>query len=186
MPDSQDDVAAALLERYQKLCLARAGAQQNIERIQAHQRELIAQINDCLAAARVFGCEIDQSDPLTTLDGTHRSPKPFHVPSMRPRRGALTIRGLVLDAVERVYPNPIRASDIHRQLTKSGHAIHEKTVGMSLYRWSLETRVRREGRLDWFYVPPLDRQATKINGHHNGKTPASELFAPLGAEGFGL
>jgi hypothetical protein len=182
MPDPKEDIFATLQERYRHLCIARDNTQQNIERLQTHHRELMGQIKDCFAVARVFDrdlCSELRSDPSNDL---RRPKKSFHSPSINPRQ-ALTIRGLVLDAVERAYPNCIRASDIQRQLLDLGYETHEKTVGMTLYRWSLENRVRREGRMDWYFVPLECRLNIKVNKDHDELAPALKLLAPLGAVG---
>jgi hypothetical protein len=171
MLDSQDDVFATLLERYRKLCVERDNAQDNIERMQAHQRELVAQINDCLAAARVFDYSLGADDDSDIGDGPSRPPRSFYTPAAHPRQRTLTVRGLVLAAVEKAHPNSVRAADIHRQLIDRGYSVHEKTVGMTLYRWSLENRVRRDGKMDWYFVPPGFRHSS-----------ASELAAPLASQ----
>jgi len=179
MSDSPDDLVATLQARYRKLCIERDNAQDNIERTQAHQRELIAQINDCLAAARVFDCNLGADAEIDAADSPGRPSRSFHTPAVHPRQRTLTVRGLVLAAVEKAYPNAIRAADIHRQLIDRGHPVHEKTVGMTLYRWSLENRVRRDGKMDWYFVPPGHRHSIETRGACNGKAPESELMAPL-------
>ena len=61
----------------------------------------------------------------------------------------LTI-GLLKDAGER----GVKAGEIRLKIEAlKGHPLHEKTVGMTLYRLSLDGLSRRTGRT-WFYVPP--------------------------------
>ena len=176
MLDSRHATSAALRDRYRRLCIARDNVRENIERMEAHQRELVAQINDCLAVARVFDWDLGHAPLSDGPDSISQWSRPFHELSVQPRHGVVTIRGLVLDAVEKAYPNPIRSGDIHRQVVDRGYAIHEKTVGMSLYRWSLQNRVRRDGR-DWYFVPPGNRPPT-IGSDHQGTESASELGLP--------
>lgn len=162
MPDSQDKQAiAAILARYERLRAEYDQDQENVERVQTHQRALLAQINDCFAAARLFGIELSQSPESVDL--------PRRISSRHQ-----SIKALVLEAVRMAYPNPVRAADVRRDLASRGHIIHEKTVGMTLYRWSQKGRVRREDR-DWYFIPKPG--AEKLNGHHES---APTLFGAIG------
>lgn len=186
MPDSRDQMISAILCRYRKLCADHDTAQHNVERMQAHQQALMAQINDCFAAARLFGFDLlaefkhdansDPSQlPLQALDPI--APPLFPVPAAPASRGRPKIKDLVLEAAEKTYPMPVKASDIRRDLASRGHAIHEKTVGMTLYRWVRKGRMRRTGR-DWYFVPLEQRSPSILNGHHYGPEPGPNPVAP--------
>lgn len=172
MPDSQDDAVAKTLARYRQLCT-------EVARVQARQRELMSQINDCFAAARVFEFDLtaevqrevagDPRQPLLCPPDPV-APELFPLPGAHASVGAVSIKSLVLNAVEKAHPAPVHAADIRRDLVSRGYTIHEKTVGMTLYRWSLNGCVRRAGR-DWYFVPPGQR-GTKVNGHRYGPEPA--------------
>jgi len=78
-------------------------------------------------------------------------------PSPRP-----TVRQFILRESERVYPEPVRAAGLRQRfLDDYGVPVHEKTFGMTLYRLSREKppRMRREGKQDWFFVPPETNSA---------------------------
>lgn len=93
MLDSQaldESSITALRERYRQLCVARDNCQENVERIQAHQRGLTAEIRDCLAAARVFGCDLGSRASPDTSGCATRPFRSFHIPSIQPRQRALT------------------------------------------------------------------------------------------------
>lgn len=64
------------------------------------------------------------------------------------------VRDAILERLKFAGPRGLRASEL-RQYYENAFAtiLHEKTIGMTLYRLSKEERVRREGRT-WFYVPP--------------------------------
>ncbi len=116
MSDSHDMpnnrvAAEAIQDRYQKLCGAREKAQENIVRLQSHQRQLLAEIEACVAAARLFGLDLDRP------------------PTIRASGKGLTIKALILQAAEDAYPQPVQAADVHRQLANMGYAVHDKTVG---------------------------------------------------------
>jgi hypothetical protein len=73
---------------------------------------------------------------------------------------AFSTKDFVLAEARRVYPAPVRAGALREQVKKLGHDIHEKTIGMSLYRWSKRGLMRRHG-LDWFFVPEFERSAQR-------------------------
>lgn len=186
--DLQDDARATILTRYSRLCTAHKNVQDNADRLQAHERELMAQISDCFAAARVFGFDliaefqrtakiVSQQLPLRTSDRT-ASDLLREVSPVAAARSEPTVRDLVLSAIERAHPNPVRASTLRRELANIGHATHEKTVGMTLYRLSKEGGVRRVGGRDWYFVPESERGASPENPDDSSE-PATALVAPL-------
>jgi hypothetical protein len=186
MADSPEEVRAAILARYRQLCADHEMAQKNVDLVQAHQRELMTQINDCFAAARLFGVDLmaefqdeAKDDPrqpaLLTLDPVTPGPSP--VPAAPGLRAGPSVKTLVLEAAERAYPRPVRASEVRRELERLGYIIHEKTVGMTLYRWSLSHFTQRTGR-DWYFIPP-DQRPAGANGRHYGPEPTPESIPLL-------
>jgi hypothetical protein len=171
MADSHEPTRAAILAIYRQLCADHDMARQNIEAVQTHMRTLRAKINDCFAAARLFEFNLlaefqgdangDPRQPmLQAPDPIAHELSPVSVTPVS--KSGPPVKVLVLDAVEQAYPRPVRAANIRQELAGRGYAIHEKTVGMTLYRWSLDGHVRRDGR-DWYFVPPENRP-TKANG----------------------
>lgn len=76
------------------------------------------------------------------------------------------IREIALEMVERAYPGPIKAADIRAELEKVGRTTHYKTIGMTLYRLSVDRIVKRRG-INWFFVPEGQR-AKETPGHEPG------------------
>jgi hypothetical protein len=135
---------SALIDGYCELQQEYRQITGEIERLRARGERACQQMSDCIVMAeRVF--DIRLSDHVK-VD-----------PSIASRLQARTIKELVLDAVRRAYPAPIRAVDIQRKLTGAGH-IYPKTVGMNLFRWSQVGRARCEGR-QWFLVPPPEQNS---------------------------
>ena len=64
----------------------------------------------------------------------------------------LSVKEFVLSEVRRAFPNPMKAAEIRVKLEAAGQEVHEKTVGMTLYRLSKSGKVKREG-IEWFFVP---------------------------------
>jgi hypothetical protein len=77
-----------------------------------------------------------------------------------------TVRDLVLDNLKAAKEEGATAAAIRADVELRRHAkLHDKTVGMTLYRLSQDGLARREKRT-WFYVPPTAE--TKNPG---GETP---------------
>lgn len=70
-----------------------------------------------------------------------------------------SIKDFILDQVRDAFPNSLKAADIKAKLKERGIKFHSKTVGMTLYRWSTEGRVRRDGH-KWFYVPDMPKSVS--------------------------
>lgn len=74
---------------------------------------------------------------------------PPPIPALAP--GA-PVRELVLEQLKSA-PDGLKASEMRAHIERlRNETLHEKTVGMTLYRLSEGGLVRREGRV-WFYVP---------------------------------
>ena len=62
------------------------------------------------------------------------------------------IRSIVLDQLNAAGPEGVKAADLRAYIERTfGDPIHEKTVGMTLYRLSQDGAVRRDGHT-WFLV----------------------------------
>lgn len=68
-----------------------------------------------------------------------------------------SVKDFVLEKVREAYPKFRYAASLQADLSAVGQKVHPKTVGMSLYRWSLKGVVRREGKDKWFFVPEDQR-----------------------------
>lgn len=65
---------------------------------------------------------------------------------------ATPVREVALQYLKSKAPSGVKAREIKDFIEKlRGESLHEKTVGMTLYRLSEEGRTRREGRT-WFFV----------------------------------
>jgi hypothetical protein len=86
------------------------------------------------------------------------------------------IRDIVLDRLKEAGESGSKAAPIQAFIQATyGQAIHDKTVGMTLYRLQRENLVRREGHI-WFYAVQ-DATALTSNAvsmpHHDGVRPHS-------------
>ncbi len=120
--------------------------------------DLDAVINDRFLAATQQKSEQRKQMDLLAEAGTSKPPS----------RPASTIREEVLAIAIGTHPNPVRATPLRKQLEKTRGPLHEKTVGMTLYRLSQEGLMRRLGR-DWFFVPPSGGA-----GNPGGEAPGPE------------
>lgn len=73
--------------------------------------------------------------------------------------------------LQRAGVSGAKAAPLREQFEKAyGEVIHEKTVGMTLYRLSQDGLVRRDGHT-WFLTDPPQGEAVENPG---GDTPGSE------------
>lgn len=141
--------ATAVLEKIERLSAERAKLK---ERWQANN----AAWADAVAAGRLFGVDV-------TLPSDMERQTPGGLPRYRPRLEQTfepitiadgSIRELVLDRLKQAGSVGVKAGDVRREIeAKLGRRLHEKTIGMTLYRLSLRGQSRRDG-ITWFYVPP--------------------------------
>lgn len=146
MSDSRNAAAVAIQERFQELSEDYDKTQDNIVRLQSHQRQLLTEIDAYVVAARHLGLELKRP------------------PTVRASGNGQSIKALILQMVEDAYPQPVQAGDVRRQLTGMGYAIHERTVDMTLYRWGTAGRVKRDGH-GWYFIPRLAAVAPRRTQH---------------------
>jgi hypothetical protein len=157
-PGADQSGATAVMEKVERLSAERAKLK---ERWQANN----AAWSDAVAAGRLFGVEVKFPSDMERL-------APGGLPRVQPRHEQTnlfapiadgSIRAAVLERLQKAGEAGIKGAEIRREIeNKLGRKLHEKTIGMTLYRLSLKGLSRREG-ITWYYVP----QGTKM------KAPAS-------------
>lgn len=164
MTEPAEEIIVAFLKRFDLILAEYREADQVIldaegliARKKARQDELRDEAEKLRAAGDLFGFSLyDESERRMIGPGHGDSPPipPTHIAPPAPPK----IKDYVLQAAEAAYPNPVRAADLRQRLRDAGHDIHDKTIGMTLYRLSQEdlAPIRREGR-DWYFVPVMDR-----------------------------
>jgi hypothetical protein len=139
-------------------------AQRDIEAWKAEQEAFSQQAQLCYGTAQLFGFDLNAAynlrHALAQMDAADLGGAARVGISDPPRpKLEMSISEFILSEARMAYPNPVRASDLRRKLTDDfGMTVHEKTVGMSLYRLSQRNPalMRRTGKLDWYYVVPAD------------------------------
>lgn len=146
-------------------------AQAVIDKSKRRQEELARVQDDCFAASRLFNFDLGagyaewREQRIASQAALGRVASPSSPPG--PRR---PVREVILEAAEKAYPNPVRASDLRKLLADQGLLVHEKTVGMTLYRLSRSGQMlRRKGTIDWYFKPREETQ--------NSATQEEELEA---------
>jgi len=80
------------------------------------------------------------------------------------------IKNIVLDRLREAGKEGSKSAPIRRYIERVyDDKVHEKTVGMTLYRLSKQGLVRREGQT-WFFVPPEEAETE----NPGAATPGSE------------
>jgi hypothetical protein len=98
------------------------------------------------------------------------------LPQEEPKKPLLeasaSIRDLVLERLQIVGKTGAKTSDIRREIESLRKTrLHDKTIGMTLYRLSVDGLARREGRT-WFFVPEAKNPGSGVPGlinRDNGK-----------------
>jgi hypothetical protein len=159
MSNTHDAAQIAVIERFKGIVHE---YQQNSEFIAARQKrqvELEAHAQDCYAAARLFGFDIAHALAAQSNGVQDTTPPPIEERQQPVLPKAKKIADFILEEAEKAYPHPIQATPMREKLEQlRGEKLHEKTVGMTLYRLSREGIMRREGMKDWFFVPADQRR----------------------------
>lgn len=164
--DQTEVVKTEIIKRYLRVVAAWQTNKQEIERLQAQiaeiekkQVDLFKEGDDCTVAARLFGFDLEaEIRALVQETGSSsetappaQMPLPISAETSPPK-----VKDLVLAAAREAYPKPVRAAQVRQTLEARGIKVHEKTVGMTLYRWLRAGELRRDG-WDWFFVPEEQR-----------------------------
>jgi hypothetical protein len=152
--------AAAWIERKHKI-----EAKEGIEKEIA---ALNSKVADCEVALRVFGFDVSDSATWDAIQSTYGQEvrnvfahpqhgvqdQPELLPTPTPSAQPVSrIQDLVLDALRACGDRGSKAAPIRNAIVKLHGPIHDKTVGMTLYRLLNKGLVRRSGHT-WFFVPP--------------------------------
>ncbi|MEQ1709322.1 MAG: hypothetical protein ABL864_13425 [Terricaulis sp.] len=164
MSDSQAVVIAATLDRFREIARRYQQNQQwlderyrEIETVQAEQNTLSEQARRCYVTADLFGFDL-AAELAAAQDGGTTINAETLVREVATDPKPPTVKEFVLEQARLAFPQSIRAAQVRRALKDQlGTEVHEKTVGMTLYRLSKEGSIRREGAADWFYVPEEHR-----------------------------
>ncbi|WP_341914046.1 hypothetical protein [Ferrovibrio terrae] len=159
MSEFQEKAAAsAVLSKYQGLTQELARVEKQIATMRERRSDVISQLRDAAAAARLFGVQLPANFSTASDDPP---PAVAAAPAAQAASGQpkATVRELVLEMLAIAYPQPLRAKTINDRLAADhGLEMHEKTVGMTLYRLSQIHMSKRKG-FDWYFVPENERPA---------------------------
>lgn len=83
------------------------------------------------------------------------------------------ISEFVLSRLQTAFPNGLKAAGIRDDYERQhGIILHEKTIGMTLYRLFKTGAVRREGHM-WFFAGPPAAETKNPGGGPPGSTSSS-------------
>jgi hypothetical protein len=162
-------VMLATVTRFREIATDYQRTQGQITTLQNHLTKLSEAAQDCHSTARLFGFDLVAAAAATAHHEAQQTPQvemppPAPAVTQRPRK----IKDYVLEAAKQAYPNPVRATLLRKHLEEQGVTVHEKTMGMTLYRLSTQGLIKREGR-DWFFVPnPHAEQDEENPGNEPG------------------
>jgi hypothetical protein len=147
----QESAKQEVIARFREIATEYAANTESINQLQARQSQLVAMAQDCHAAGRLFGFDV------VAESASHQSSQNTQIGAPQIAISHKSIKEEILEVAENVYPGPVRASSLQKYLEqKRGEELHDKTIGMTLYRLSKKGLMKREG-WDWFFVPPDQR-----------------------------
>jgi len=142
------DTKKAIIIRFNQIIAEYAEIKKVLEEKQKIKSDLLQSLQDCEAAARLFGFDIWKES--SNLD----SGEPLQPPKLEKSK---SVKEFVFEEAKQAYPNPVKASELRKKLeAERNETVHDKTVGMTLYRLSQDRVLRRE-KHNWFYVPEENR-----------------------------
>ena len=125
------------------------------------EKELNRIVANAKAAGELFGVELETPDDV--IRQSEHSAIRRHTENQVP-----TIRELTVEWLKTAGDSGIKAATIRQQIESKYHInLHDKTVGMTLWRLSQDGLARREGHT-WFFVPP-----TAETENPGGEAPGS-------------
>jgi len=182
-----------ILERYHVLVGQWNENAAEITRLQAKQSFLSQQANDLTVAARVFQFDLAPTYQEVAVQIANITASALVIPATPSASQALSasapakampvakprpVHAIILEMAARAYPERVRASEIREELEKQGIVLHEKTVGMTLYRLSKQGLMERKRKADWFFVPAAERgDAADAAGDEGSSGDQPELQA---------
>lgn len=149
------------------------------------------EIEDCMAAARVFGGEepakrMDEAVSYALNNAVFRATRNalvHHVRPEWPRSRKVLFKDAALRVLRDVHPEGLKAAEVRERVSAQyGLDSHEKTAGMTLYRLKKEGLVRRDG-FTWFFVPPSQREAQSAQEDPDDAASGSVFSEDVSTEG---
>lgn len=177
-------VVSTILQKRDALLAERRDVRAKQVSLAARDREIDRELADCQAAGRVFGVDVEIPRDAVVMDGTQRGTVILSRAAYEKATGIIAatnaligqtaptaaekavttkaemprVSDIVLDQLRKAGTAGSKAAPIQKYIESTyGTTIHDKTVGMTLYRLSQEDppKVRRQGHT-WFFVPEAE------------------------------
>jgi len=198
MPEGQRAAATELLFQITRVWAEKDRLKKIRAEIDEQIEALSSRSNDCWAGFRAIGLDIsDDAVWKRVLDELHpaiierqrieRDTEAHNVEiesssiapsvvdvSLPPAKPSMpSVISIIIDCLRAAGASGTKAAAIREYIQNTyGQDIHEKTVGMTLYRLSQKGRVRREGHT-WFYVPTIAESVVFETKNPGVGTPGS-------------
>jgi hypothetical protein len=130
MRTMNESIEATLAAKRDALMEKLSSIRECMDGIRQQEREALAALADCAAAARTFGVALDIALPVK-VDGPQ-------------------VKNFVLERLAAVGAVGIKTPVLRQEFKQlTGREVHEKTMGMTLYRLKTDGAAVRRGRV-WF------------------------------------
>lgn len=149
-----------VVDEFRRIDDWKAKVSRQLDEGNARQDELQQIAKGLYETANTFGFDLSVEQALANRVSAQSPTAPIPAPAepevIEPNR-TQPIREIILEWARMAFPQPVRAAQLRRRLKERfSLEVHEKTVGMTLYRLSQRGSMKRQG-FDWYYVPESER-----------------------------
>ena len=149
--------AETIVAEYERIDNWVIQAEANIQAARDRQDVLRALYEQCVGTAQLFGFNLEHEREQATASSEPISSilSETDIPDRRQ-----SIREIILDLGREGVGQPLKAATLRAAVeARYGKEVHDKTVGMTLYRLSKEGAFVRRG-YEWYFVPEAERLRT--------------------------
>ncbi|WP_435640724.1 hypothetical protein [Micavibrio aeruginosavorus] len=174
MLSSTSAARQAIIDRFLEIIAEYTENAVAIGNLEERQKNLSTLLQDCERAGHLFGFDVAKEAFTSQSQENWNLSAPVKTISQK------TIKEGILEEAEKAYPKPVRASQLRKVLERRrGETLHEKTIGMTLYRLSKQSLVRRDG-WDWYFVPAQKNEtpAAATTGVSYSRSDYSDPYTP--------
>ena len=198
LSERDKNAVAALIVRQVEAATAHTAAQRDLEEVKQRVASAVQDLSKLRVGFEIFGFTLTGDkpwDPIREAIGPERYNAAIAAArgqkdkaveeeadededDYEPSEGELekivppNIREIVLDRLQHAGEAGTKVSPIKAFIAAKGVEMHDKTVGMTLYRLSKEGAARRDGRT-WFFVPPKEEAKSPGAGAPGPSTGAT-------------
>lgn len=172
-------IRCATIKKFNRLLDRRSYITQQREALNRESLTVEEEIEGCRTVAKLFHFDLPEvAQESDNQDSSKAAPPSIEVSESQKKRGSRqksvsdgTVKEFVLNHMKEIYPETIRSRNLQEIYEReTGQIVHEKTIGMTLYRLLKDGLVSRDG-WNWQLVPtvapssPADEAVVYVHGN---------------------